>query len=327
LHLLVSGSELVARVRITETTGFVSLPEGSRRPVVRAEVLEVWKGDAPEGQLLFAQHGHGVVEYEAGEEVVVFLRRVEASRELDGLAAASVAFVSFQEHDARYAMPPSDPALLARAVRGYVSAEAGMGPQERIAALRAVTLELVVSNDVRLASGAIHDLALAGDVALVSSKDVPVLLERVVEASETPVGVRVGLFVELERRGLVDGPKGWLRLLGTAKPADLPDVARAAGRHPSPQVTARLIELLGSEDREAAEAAAIALGAPAHAEAVAPLARSLLKGEPRLRMASIRGLGVIGTPDARRALEQAAGSHADPATRRRAAAEAKRLTR
>jgi hypothetical protein len=38
-------------------------------------------------------------------------------------------------------------------------------------------------------------------------------------------------------------------------------------------------------------------------------------------MAAIRGLGRIATPEASRALESAAASHPDPATRRRARAE------
>jgi HEAT repeat protein len=71
-----------------------------------------------------------------------------------------------------------------------------------------------------------------------------------------------------------------------------------------------------------AEAAAIALGNPGEANAVAPLAKALERSEPRVRMAAIRGLGGIGTPEARAVLDAAASSHADPATRRRAAAEA-----
>jgi HEAT repeat protein len=86
-------------------------------------------------------------------------------------------------------------------------------------------------------------------------------------------------------------------------------------------VTARLAQLLEGSDAAAAQAAAIALGTPGNASAVAPLSRALASGDARLRMAAIRGLGRIGSPEARRALEQAAEAHADADTRRRAAAE------
>jgi HEAT repeat protein len=58
---------------------------------------------------------------------------------------------------------------------------------------------------------------------------------------------------------------------------------------------------------------------------VAPLRGALASPDPRLRMASIRGLGRVATPSARRALEEAAASHSDADTRRRARAEAVQL--
>ena len=65
----------------------------------------------------------------------------------------------------------------------------------------------------------------------------------------------------------------------------------------------------------------MALGAPGNRAAVGPLSSALAGGDARLRMAAIRGLGRIAVPESRRALESAAQSHADAATRRRAAAE------
>ena len=54
-----------------------------RRPVVTAALEEVWKGEAPPATTVrFAQHGHGVAPYAEGEEVLLFLRRIERSREL-----------------------------------------------------------------------------------------------------------------------------------------------------------------------------------------------------------------------------------------------------
>jgi HEAT repeat protein len=109
-----------------------------------------------------------------------------------------------------------------------------------------------------------------------------------------------------------------------AKGADRIAAVRAVAAHPSPQVTHELVSLLASDDGLLLSAAAISLGAPGNDAAVEPLAKLLASREPRVRMAAIRGLGRIGTPAANAKLEQAAASHEDPATRRRAAAETRR---
>ena len=70
--------------------------------------------------------------------------------------------------------------------------------------------------------------------------------------------------------------------------------------------------------------AAISLGVPGNEKAVEPLGTLLGSSNERVRMAAIRGLGRIGTPSARARLAQAAASHPDPDTRRRAGAEVAR---
>jgi hypothetical protein len=152
-------------------------------------------------------------------------------------------------------------------------------------------------------------------------------LEPVLASSKTPIGVRVALLAELDRRGMVDGPARWVELLRTTRGHELQAVIRAAGAHHSAPTQAALLEILVGDDPGAAAAAAMALGAPGNHGVVAPLSRALSQGDERLRMASIRGLGRIATPSARAALEEAAGSHPDPATRRRARAEVKLLER
>jgi HEAT repeat protein len=140
------------------------------------------------------------------------------------------------------------------------------------------------------------------------------------------MGVRLGLLAELDRRGaLEDAPARWVALLEGARGAERVAVIRALGAHPSPPVTAALVGELEGEDAAAAEAAAVALGVPGLAAAAAPLAAALADGPPRLRMAAIRGLGRVGTAGAREALADAAAGHPDPATRRRAEAELRRL--
>jgi len=90
LSQLTHESDLVARARIIDPLSRVPLPDPlAREVVVVAEVLELLKGSYPEKRLEFVQHGHGSPEYEKGEEVAVFLKRVERSRELGEGAAAS----------------------------------------------------------------------------------------------------------------------------------------------------------------------------------------------------------------------------------------------
>jgi hypothetical protein len=328
LRALVSGASLVARARVEEAQGWIVLETPTlRRPAATARLLEVFKGNAePGASVRFAQHGHGVAEFEVGEEVILFLRPLEGARELaeTGLAGA-LAWVSFQEHDAKYVLTPQSREAIVGAVRAYVALEREQAPAARIAALRRVTLELLASPEPRLAASALRDLVLASEaLPLLRAEDLPRLEPLLADAS-VAIGVRSGLLAALERRGLVEGPPRWVALLRSAAPADRARAIRTAGAHPSPPVTAALVRLLDEEDAVAAAEAAVALGVPGHAAAAAPLAELLARDDVRLRMAAIRGLGGMATPAARAALEEAAASHPDPATRRRARAEVRRL--
>jgi hypothetical protein len=326
---LVGTAELVAHVRVVDPRATVVVEEtGERRPIVLVEVREVFKGDGEPGESLrFASHGHGVAEYAEGEEAIVFLVPIARNRELDVLQAAGVRWVSTQEHDARYVLSPANRKRVLAAVRGYVAAESLSQPDARVKALRRVTLDLLTSGDARLGVSAVQDLVLADQIPLVTAADVPRLLAEVISSPEAPIGVRVGLLAELQRRGLVEGAPLWLELLRTTAKPGLLQVVAAAGRHPSPEVDAALTGMLAGRDDEVAAAAALALGDPAHADAAGALTGALDRDEPRVRMAAIRALGRIGTPEAREALEAVAEAHEDPATRRRAAAEVRTLAR
>jgi hypothetical protein len=318
----------VARARIVDTEGAVVLTDPPlRRPVVEARLLEVLDGDAEPGPVRFAQHGHGVAEFVEGEEVLLFLRRIERSAELDDpRLAAQVRYVSLQEHDARYPLAGESGERFVAAARAYLAVEAIRDPAARLGAQRQLTLEMLLSAEPRLALSALQDLVRHHDIELVTRSDVPLLVARI-EDAEARVGLRVGLLAELQRRELVDGPALWVALLRTTRGADRAAVVRAAGAHPSPAVTAELIRILEGEDAAAARVAAVALGSPGNDAAAAPLARALSSGDARLRMAAIRGLGRIATPAARDVLASVAASHADPETRRRARAEEKLLAR
>ncbi len=309
------------RVRILDGAAPLVLEDPPlRESLVVAEVLETLKGEL-EGQagkspLRFAQHGHGVPEYARGDEVVVFARAIGRIRELGKTALANhVAWVSTQEANLRF---DANDTLVA-AVRAYAALEA-LPTEERLAALRRLTVKLLASPEARIAHSALLDLTRAPDAPLLVEDDLPAL-ERVVASPQSPIGVRIGLLAELERRGLVEGPPRWAALLRDARGPDRVAVARAAGAHPSAPVTKALLALLEADDPLLVSTAAISLGAPGNDAAVAPLAKLLGSPESRVRMAAIRGLGGIGTDAARTALEGAAAEHPDPSTRRRAAAE------
>lgn len=322
LRQRVIEANVVTRARIAATDAAVALESGEQRPVVDAELLEVFKGAAETGPLRFVQHGHGVALFEPDDEVLLFLRPIERSREMRSLGrSGAVGFVSLQDHDAKYPLTASNRKTLLDAVRAYVRSAALAKPTERLAELRVVTVSLLTSGDTRLAAGALRDLVGAGNRPLVTAAELPAL-EPVISDPKVAIGVRVGLLAELDRRGLVEGPPRWVALLETTSGTDRAVAARAAGGHPSPAVTAALIALLADDDAATAAAAAIALGKPAYASAVPALAACLGGSEPRLRMAAIRGLGGIGTPEAAAVLAEAGAAHPDAATRRRARAEA-----
>ncbi|RLB38389.1 MAG: hypothetical protein DRH30_11550 [Deltaproteobacteria bacterium] len=163
-------------------------------------------------------------------------------------------------------------------------------------------------------------MSRAGDVPLVTKYDVPALI-KVIHDSQTSIGVRVGLLAELQRRGLVEGDPHWLRSLRNTKGKDRLAVIYAAGVHSSPAVNAELIDILMGPDGAASAAAAIALGSPGNAAAVEPLSKAIVSKNLRVAMAAIRGLGRIGTAEARAVLASAATSHPDASVRRRAEAE------
>jgi hypothetical protein len=327
LHQLVASAEVVARARIAGTDEVWVIPLALRRPVVEAELVEVWKGGLPSGRVRFAQHGHGVATFEAGDEVVVFLSEARRSRELEVLASAgALDWVSLQEHDDEWALVPGSRDAVASAVQGYATLERVEDPKKRVAGLHQLTLELLASSDPRLATSALQDLVRAGDALALTRDDLPALAP-LLDDPGRPIGLRAGVLAELARRGLVQGDAPWVRLVDSARDADLPAAVRAAGAHPGPAVTARLAQILDGDAPAAAESAAVALGMPGNDAAVAPLSRALARGDARLRMAAIRGLGRIGTPAARASLTAAASGNDDPDARRRAEAELRVLER
>jgi hypothetical protein len=330
----VQDSDVVVHARVVAVDEvFVAEAVGARRPLVRARVLEALKGEPGGEEVRFAQHGHGVAPFGAGEEVVLFLRPADATRELAPLAAAGLRFVSLQEHDARWALDDASRALVLDAVRAYVGLVALAEPAARREAFRRATLAHLASPEERVAFSALRDLVFAGAAPVVGADDVAALAA-VVDDAQRPVAFRLALLAELERRALLDGSARRVAWLRSAQGAARVAVARACGADTDPEVTAALAALAGGagggsgaepatvpRHAAAAEAAVLALGTPGRAGAEPALATALAGPSPRLRMAAIRALGRLATPAARAALAGAAATHPDPATRRRAEAE------
>jgi len=327
LRQLTLESDLVVRARIVDPAAELWLEEPLlREAVVSAEVLEILDGTREAEELRFVQHGHGVPLYEKGDEVLLFLQRIERSRELAASGVASrIRFVSVQEAGEQFALDAATRDAFTAAVRAYAALEQ-LPAEARLDALRRITVELLASREPELAGSALRDLVLARDLPLLTREDLPAL-EPLLMRAATPIGVRIGLVAELERRGLLAGPPRWAELVRTTSGADRLAAVRAAGAHPSEAVAKELTPLLASEDPLLVAAAAVALGAPGSEAAVAPLAVLLGSPEPRVRAAAIRGLGKVATTGAREALAKAAASHPDASTRRRAGAEVKLLDR
>jgi hypothetical protein len=323
LRSLIAESDLVIRARLIERDTFVAVegPKEKRRSILSVQVLEVLKGSGVVGkELPVSQHGHGVATYRSGEEALFFLRQLSQSRELHKLAATGeLQWYSWQEHDDDYVLSPKSRHVTLEAARRYEAIEQMHG-DERVKALRRVTVKLLASRDLRLATSALRDLVQASDAPLVTKEDVPALT-KVIDDPQTSIGIRVGLLAELQRRGLLEGDPHWLRLLRATNGTDRLAVIHAAGVHPSLAVNAELIEILMGSDSAASAAAAIALGSPGNAAAVAPLSSAIASDDTRVAMSAIRGLGRIKIAEARVVLASAAQSHPDASVRRRAQAE------
>ncbi len=321
LHQLVAGADVVARARIVDAAASVTSPDGAQRPAVDAELLEVQKGGAPLGAIRFLQHGHGVAPFRNGDVVLLFLLRAERAGELAAFAAASgLPYVSLQEHDDHWSLAGDSGAGRLAAARGYARLEAMADPAARATEHRALVAGQLASPDARLGASALADLIGAPD-GFLGGEDLPAF-EAVGANPTAPIGVRVGLLAELERRGLVEAGARWGALIRDTRGADRRAVLRAAPMHPGPEVMGELLPLLSNADPDVAAEAALALGAPANLAAVGSLAQALDAGPARVSGAAIRALGRIGGAEARRVLEHAAASHADEATRERARAEA-----
>lgn len=325
LYDLVRDADRVVRVRVVEPSRLVHV-DGVRRAVVDATVLETLAGP-PAARVRFVPHGHGAAEYHRGEEALVFLRRTDRVPELRSTPlAAAVEWASLQETSDEIPLDARTRRPWVEATRRYLAAEAIGDPDARRKALAGATIALLGSPDPRLAASALRHLVAAGD-AFPLAPDAVRRLEALVARERVPMAVRAGLLVELERRRLVAGGPYWAAMVDGAQGPDALVVVRAAGAHPGPEVTAALVRRLRDRRPEIAAAAAVSLGASGNSTAVAPLVALLASHDPRLRAAAIRGLGGIGGGDALDALRVAAAFHPDPATRRRAGAQATLLAR
>ncbi len=296
-------------------------------PIVHVDVLTTLKGAAAPGPLAFVNVGAGAVGYTDGEEVLLFLQHLER---VAGLAATPLQgrlrYVVIPNAGEKLVMTPWARGPLTNAVRRYIAVETIADPEVRGEAIRSLTLDLLKSGEPVLIAAVMRDFAPGGDAAALTLADLPAMVP-LIESPRTPIGTRIAIVAELERRGLVFGPARWVRLLRTSHGADLLAVIRAVGEHPSAGVTGQLVPLLRDHDLEIANAAAASLGVPANVDAVRPLAAALARENAAFRHTILRSLSRIGTQSARQALELVAARHPDPELRAQAETEAIILAR
>jgi hypothetical protein len=326
IRRLTHDADAVVRARIT-IVGATMEAGGHLYPVVHADVVETMKGAPAPGALVFAIAGPGAPAYVAGEEVVLFLQSVERVATLAATPLATrVRYATIPNAGEKLVLHPREREAVVGAVRGYVAVDTIPDPEGRTEALRKLTLEILKSKEPTLVTSVMRDFAPGGDAAALTLADLPALAP-LIESPRVPIGTRIALVAELERRGLIFGPARWVRLLRTSQGSDLLAVIRAVGEHPSAGVNAQLMPMLAARDFAVATAAATALGVPGNVEAVRPLAASLGRADAHLRDAALRSLARIGTQSARQALELAAARHPDPLTRRHAESAAVALAR
>ena len=324
LSQMVYGADAVVVARIIDQEAQFAIGEHERRPVISAEILEVLKGDAALGQVLVARHGHGHTTYQENERALLFLTSIDRHRELHALGeTGQIDYVSLQETSANFRLEGPHRERLLAAVRDYADLEQIKNPAERLATLKALTLKLLRSSDARIAASAARDLAPTAPARLIDDEDVPQLIS-LVHDEEVSIGMRVAVLATLEHQDFVESAPHWARLVSESDGTDAKTAIKAAGAHPSAPVARALLTVIKEGSPQEAAEAAVAIGWPGNDVAVPELARTLGSDDARLRLAAIRGLSGIATPDAQKVLEEAAMSHPDPAIRRRAVASSGR---
>jgi hypothetical protein len=325
LRQLTRDADAVVEARIAGTSAIEA--GGHTWPLVHAEVTAAVKGVVAPGAIVFANVGPGAPAYARGDDVLVFLRHLERVPELAATPLQSrLRYVAVPNAGEKLALERALRPVLTDAVRRYVVIETIPDPEARAEALRRHTLALLASNQPIVVASVMRDFAPGGDAAALTVADLPALVP-LIESSRTPIGTRIAIVAELERRGLVFGPARWVRLLRTSRGADLLAVINAVREHPSAGANAHLVQLLDARDLAVATAAAAALGVPGNVQAVRALATCLGRDDAQLQAAALASLRRIGTQSARQALELVAAKHPDPVVRGQAEIEAVVLAR
>jgi len=326
LRELTRDADAVVRARITAAVAEIEAG-GRTYPIVHAEVLATLKGAAAPGPIAFANVGTGSATFVDDEEVVLFLRHVERVAELAATPLQSkLRYVAIPNAGEVLVLTDAVRPAITDAIRRYAVVETIPDPESRGEALRQLSLELLKSGDPVLVTSVMRDFGPGGDAGALTLADLPTMVP-LIESSRVPIGSRIAMVAELERRGLIFGPARWVRLLRTSQGSDLLAVLQAVSEHPSAGVDATVAPMLQHADLAIATAAATALGVPGNVEAVRPLAACLGRDDQPLRMAALRSLARIGTQSARQALELVAARHPDPTLRQRAEIAAITLAR
>ncbi len=326
LRQMTRDADAIVRGRITMANGAIEA-SGRSYPIVQADVVATLKGTVAPGPVAFANVGNGAPRFVDGDEVLLFFRFIERVPELAATPLQGrLRYVVLPNAGETIVLTDATRTPVIDAVRRYVALESIPDPETRGDQLRALSLELMKSGQPILVTSILRDLAPGGDAGALTVADLPTMVP-MIESPRVPIGTRIALVAELERRSLIFGPARWVRLLRTSQGSDLLAVIRAVGEHPSAGVNDQLIRMLGDPDVQVATTTATALGVPGNVDAVRPLAASLGRPDRELRLAALRSLARIGTQSARQAIEFVAARHPDPELRARADTEAIILAR
>ena len=233
----------------------------AREVVVVAEVLEPLKGSyAEETRGVRAARPRIPLNTRRARRLRYFSSASSAAASLGEVPAASrIQWVSEQETGSKYALDARVRGDFVAAVRAYRAtrsarsgSSAGSHPSNHVGAPRLPPADALILRAPRPSDG-------RGCFPSQHPRILPIL-EPLLTSSATPIGVRMGLLVELERRGLVEGPPRWAMLLRTTKGEDRLAAVRASAAHPSEAVAAELRALLANDDSLLVAAAAVSLG-------------------------------------------------------------------
>lgn len=314
----------IARVDSVEMRSFAEAGEEGkemRYEVVTASVSDQYKGEFGQ-QIEFFQYAHGHAFYRAGDRAVLFLQALGPEHQLSAIGRiGDIHYVSHQVRSTEHRLTESEMADYRWVLQSYADLAASKEPDTGLETVSGILLRMLQSDSPALMESALLDWSAAGPGIAFGDADIAGL-ERVVRDTTKPVGLRLALLRELNRRGRSDGTV-WVWLLANESDDNLSIVLAALQNYENIQLREPLLAMLDGSSPQVTEGAARALGHPVYLGAEQPLHRLLLSDDQRLSYAAVQGLAGIDSPRSRAMLAEAAERHPNPRVRRMISARLK----